>query len=104
MSGTDALLPYAVPAPKPGARAWAGAAIVFGGLALVGLGGCFLIGVLAIVTPPQTFQAAPPPPTTFTAGQWLLMMVLYLLAFGCFAGAATLLYIGTRALLRVMNA
>jgi hypothetical protein len=101
MSGFDAL-PYAMPAPRPGARAWAGAAILLGGLGLVGLGGCFLIGVLSIVSAP-TFAGNPTPPTLTTA-QLLLMSVLYLLAFLCFGGAVTLLYIGTRALLRVMYA
>ena len=102
MSSTDALLPYAVPAPRPGARAWAGAAIIFGGLGLVGLGGCFLIGVLSLVTPApfasMTMQAK------LTPAQMLLMTTLYVLAFACFAGGAALLVIGTRALLRVINA
>jgi hypothetical protein len=102
MSTTEALLPYAIPAPRPGARAWAGAAIIFGGLGLVGLGGCFLIGVLSLVTPaPFASMAAQ---SSLTSAQLLLMSTLYVLAFACFAGAAALLFIGTRALLRVMNA
>ena len=95
-------VPYAVPAPRPGARAWAGAAIVFGGLGLVALGGCFLIGVLSIVSVPNF--AGNTPATALTPAQIMLMTVLYLLAFICFGGAATLLFIGTRALLRVINA
>ena len=100
--GVSPALPYAVPAPRAGARAWAGAAIVFGGLGLVGLGGCFLIGVLSIVSVPNFAGANTP--ATLSTGQLALMTVLYLLAFTCFAGAATLLFIGTRALLRVINA
>ena len=102
MSSTDALLPYAIPAPRPGARAWAGAAIVFGGLGLVGLGGCFLIGVLSMVTPPAF--ASVTMQSRLTPAQMVLMTTLYVLAFACFAGGAALLFIGTRALLRVMNA
>ena len=95
-------LPYAIPAARPGGHAWAGAAIVVGGLGLVALGGCFLIGVLSIVSVPNF--AGNTPATTLTTAQLLLMTVLYLLAFLCFGGAVTLLYIGTRALLRVINA
>ena len=93
-------VPYATPSPRPGAKAWAGAAIVLGGLGLVGLGGCFLVGVLSIVSP-QSYAAAAS--GTFTAAQLLLMTVLYLLAFLSFAGGATLLFIGTRELLRLMR-
>lgn len=95
-------LPYAVPAPRPGARAGDGAAILFAGLGLICLGGCFLIGVMSMVSP-QSFNPIAPAPGPFTVAQWLLMAVLYLLAFAHFAGAV-LLYVGTRALLRVMNA
>ena len=101
MSGFDAL-PYAMPAPRLGARAWAGAAILAGGLGLVALGGCFLIGVLSIVS--AASFTGNNPPRALTPPQLALMTVLYLLAFSCFAGALTLLFVGTRALLRVMNA
>ena len=102
MTHADAL-PYAAPAPRPGARAAAGAAIVFGGLGLICLGGCFLIGVLPIVSP-QSFNAFASTPARFTVAQWILMTALYLSSFACFAGAAVLLFVGTRALLRVMSA
>ena len=90
---------YATPGPRPGAKAWAGAAIIVGGLGLVGLGGCFLVGVLSMVSP-QSFTAAA---GMFTAAQILLMTVLYLLAFLSYAGAALLLFVGTRELLRLMR-
>lgn len=96
-------VPYATPAPRPGARAWAGAAIIFGGLCLILLGGCFLIGVLALVSPSTVTgmnNGSQPP---LTAPQMILMSVLYLLAFASFAGAAALLAAGARGLLRVMR-
>ncbi len=40
------VLPYSTDAPSPKARIWAAAIVLLGGLALVGLGGCFLIGVM----------------------------------------------------------
>jgi len=101
MTSTEAL-PYAVPAPRAGARAWAGAAIVSCGLGLIGLGGCFLVGVLSIVSPSTV--GGNTPPASLTTAQLMLMSILYLLAFLCFGGAATLLFIGTRGLLRVINA
>ena len=93
---------YATPAPRPGAKAWAGAAIIVGGLGLVGLGGCFLVGVLSMVSP-QSVTGVTAGIDTFSAAQLLLMSILYVLAFLAFAGAATLLYIGTRELLRLMR-
>jgi hypothetical protein len=93
---------YATPAPRPGAKAWAGAAIILGGLGLVGLGGCFLIGVLSIISVPSFAPGAAVAPA-LSAAQLLLMTVLYVLAFLSFAGGATLLFVGTRELLRLMR-
>ena len=104
-SPTPASLPYASPLERHagGSRAGAGFALVFGGLGLVLLGGCFLIGVLLIVVPdPFTGVASAPGP--MTAPQLTLMVVLYALAFACFAGAGVLLLLGTRGLLRVLRA
>ena len=97
----DGSIPYASPAPRHGARAWAGAAIVFAGMVLILLGGCFLIGVLMIVQPAAGFGG--PAPTGMTGPQGVLMVVLYALAFASFAGAAVLIVIGTRGLLRVLR-
>jgi hypothetical protein len=96
-----AALPYSHLEPKPAARDWAGAAIIFGGLGLVLLGGCFLIGVLSIVRPNIFMGPATAPP--MTAAATMLMMILYLLAFLCFAGGAVMLVTGTRALLRIIH-
>jgi hypothetical protein len=98
-------LPYATPAtPRVGPRAWAGAAILAAGVFLVGLGGCFLIGVLGIVGTVANGMNGPiAPPGSLTGPQVGLMVVLYILAFACFAGAATLLFLGSRALLRIMR-
>jgi hypothetical protein len=94
-------LPYATPAPRLGARGWAGAAVIFGGLCLILLGGCFLIGVLMLVTRLDFNGNASPGP--LTGPQWVLMAVLYVLAFASFAGALVMLVAGTRALLRLMR-
>src|SRR4051794_19501517 len=96
-------VPYATPMPRPAAKVWAGAAILFGGLCLILLGGCFLIGVMGLVQPSAVTGFASPPPA-LTTPQTALMLVLYLLAALSFAGAVLLLFVGTRALLRVMRA
>ncbi len=103
-SPIPASLPYASPQRHGGgSRAGAGFALVFGGLGLVLLGGSFLIGVLLMVVPdPFTGVASAPGP--MTAPQLTLMVVLYALAFACFAGAGVLLLLGTRGLLRVLRA
>ncbi len=40
---------YATPVARPGTRVFAASMILFGGLVLIGLGGCFMIGVMIIV-------------------------------------------------------
>lgn len=97
----DQPLPYAAApvymrAPSP----WAGAAIILGGLGLILLGGCFLIGVLLIVRPNFV---TPSSTNDVTVAQVILMIFLYLLAFACFAGAAAMLFLGTRGLLRTLR-
>jgi hypothetical protein len=94
-------LPYAQFEPRPASRGWAGAAIIVGGLGLILLGGCFLIGVLSIVRPSAFMGPMNAPP--MTAAATALMWILYLLAFGCFAGAAIMLFSGTRSLLRILR-
>ncbi|CAN5690693.1 hypothetical protein BH09PLA1_BH09PLA1_19710 [soil metagenome] len=94
-------LPYAHFEPRPASRGWAGAAILAGGLGLVPLGGCFLIGVLGIVRPSAFNGPLNSPPMTTAATA--LMSILYLLAFVCFAGAAIMIFCATRSLLRIMR-
>ena len=103
---TDAVdssaIPYASPVPKSGPRVWAGVVITFAGLCLIFLGGCFLIGVLLLVNPQLALSgAAAPPPTT--VGSFTLMATLYLLAFGCFAGAVAVLLAGLKSLFAIMR-
>jgi hypothetical protein len=88
--------PVYVRAPSP----LAGAAIIFGGLGLILLGGCFLIGVLLIVRPNFV---APSSTNDLTLAQVILMIFLYVMAFTCFAGAAVMLFVGTRGLLRSLR-
>jgi hypothetical protein len=95
-------IPYAQPVGREAPRVWAGAAIMLAGLALIVLGGCFLIGIMMIINP-LAFGFAVSPPTTYTGGQWALMLLLGLLALGCFAAAVLLLVTGLRGLLSVLN-
>ena len=97
-------LAYATLAPRVGSRGWAGAAVILGGLCLVGLGGCFLIGVLMLVTRIDFNGSTPAVAAPLTVPQGILMSVLYVLAFACFAGAVAMLVAGTRGLLRFMRA
>ena len=93
-------LAYATPVPT-GSPVAAGAAVLFGGLGLVLLGGCFLIGVLVSteVARENTVQGAP----GLTPWVVALLCVLYFATFACFLGALILLVKGTRALMRVMR-
>lgn len=95
-----AAVPYATPAAPRGA-AWAGLAIVLGGLALIVLGGCFLIGAMLTINGDPFSGIAPPSP--LTGAQNLFLAIMYVLAAVCVAGAAVMLVAGTRGLLRIMG-
>ena len=87
-------LGYATPA-RVGGTAGVGFALIFGGLGLIFLGGCFLIGVL-ITSNLSGFNGVPTP---ITARHVLLLVVLYLAAFACFGGGAWLIVLAVRHML-----
>ena len=91
-------IPYATPQPN-GPRVLAATMILFAGLGLVVLGGCFLIGILLMVTGGFVVGATPPATTTASI---MLMATLYLLAFTSFAASIALMVLGLRGLLRVI--
>lgn len=87
-------VPYATPRPSepPTAGVVGAAMLMFGGLAMIVLGGCFLMGVVSLYNR-NTIQLDPyawPPALT------LLPWVLYLLAFGSFAVAGWMLLTAVR--------
>jgi hypothetical protein len=69
-------------------------------LGLIALGGCFLIGILVTNESQHTFGSATSGITVVTVsltfGDILLELVLYLAAFGAFAGAIYLMTIGLK--------
>ena len=81
-------LAYATPAPNTGSPVAAGVWITVAGLALIFLGGCFLIGVMICTQVNK-------------AGNSMFVMVLYALAFLCFTAAVLFLFLGIRKLLAV---
>ena len=86
-------LGYATPSRGAGSSAGVGFALMFGGLGLVFLGGCFLVGVL-ILHNVSAFNAA-----SLSEGQVFLLCVLYLAAFACFGGAVWLIGLSVRHML-----
>jgi hypothetical protein len=80
-------LAYATPAPGAGSPVAAGVWITLAGLALIFLGGCFLIGVMLC-----SFNRG---------GSSEFVILLYVLAFLCFAAASCVLFLGIRKLLAV---
>jgi hypothetical protein len=97
---TDPSLSYAVAEPSFTQRIWAGVAIVFAGLGLVVLGGCFLIGVMLLSTDGFGANASAVP---LTRAALLLILVLYALAFVCFGCAVLVIVAGLRALFKVVH-
>ena len=102
MSESQVLLEYA--GGNPGAptrsRVWAGVAVCMAGLGLIVLGGCFLVGVMLVVT--QGF-ATPKLSGSLGPAALALMGVLYLLAGICFLAAAAVFFLGIRGLVRLMH-
>jgi hypothetical protein len=99
MSNESASIPYATPAPRTNSQVWAGALITLSGLAMIVLGGCFLMGVMALVTNINPIGGG-----GGGAQQGVLIIVLYALAFGCFGVAGYLMVIGLKGLFRVLRA
>ena len=75
---------YGVVVPTGNSRVWAAAVILFAGLALILLGGCFMIGILASMG--GAFNTS-----SWTIGHYLFVGTLYVLAFLCFAAATMLI-------------
>jgi hypothetical protein len=90
--------------PSWAPRVGAGALLLAAGLALVVLGGCFLIGAVVIANP--TFFN-PSPPSTPTPASWdppsiFLFTILNILALVCFVSAGILLVLGFVGLYRIL--
>ncbi len=85
--------------PSPWGRVLAGAVLVLGGLALIGLGGCFQIGILLLLRP--DFISHQLPPTDWSSEAWFLLVTLNVMTGVCLLGALVVLVLGVRALLRV---
>jgi hypothetical protein len=71
--------------------------LMFGGLGLIFLGGCFTIGILIMLEPTVGFSATP---VVWTPGRYVFHVFLYLLALGCFAGGACLIVMSVRGIFR----
>lgn len=93
-------VPYAAHATSHGHRVLAGAAVLLGGLALIVLGGCFLIGVMLTSNHGFNTAAASVPLNTSSI---ILICILYVLAAICFCSAALVILAGLRGLFRVLR-
>ena len=99
-------LSYATPTGRVSVRVWAAVAVLMGGLALMVIAGCFLIGVLALLQPGLFFgaiNATGNGVASLSTTQQLFMVVLYAFAFLSASGGVILLVMGTRGLLSVLR-
>lgn len=94
-------LPYHPPVGRV-PRVWAGAVLVLAGVALVGLGGCFLLGALLSVRPELVAPVSPAGPP-LPEGVDLLYRLLVTAGVVCLAGAVVTLFLGVRGLVRVLE-
>jgi hypothetical protein len=82
-------------------RAWPGAVMLLASLVLVGLAGCFLVGVLALLRPELLLAgAAGPRLAALSAEDQMLLVTLYVFAFSSLLGALVLFVLGLRCLVR----
>jgi hypothetical protein len=92
---------YATALPaRPASRTLAGALLLFGGLGLIVIAGCFLIGIL-ITIQHIGFGGAPVQQLPLSPAEMVFVAVLSALALAALGGGVLLLYLGTRALLRI---
>jgi hypothetical protein len=82
-------------------RVLAAAVLLAGGLGLLLLGGCFLIGIMVLLT--GTGLGATPVTFAWTPPLYALLIALSIVAIACFAGAIGLILISLKALLRILN-
>jgi hypothetical protein len=95
-------IPYATPVPRERSRVTPAVWLAVIGLALIGLGGCFLIRVMSTLI--QSGVIAHGPGNSLSASRISFITVLYVCAFGCFGGALLMLFKGIRVLFAlVMN-
>jgi hypothetical protein len=97
-SSNSASIPYATPSQASRPRTAPAVWIALIGVALIGLGGCFCIGIMAALIPSLIF-GAPAPAPALTSGLIEFLVVLHVAAFGCFGGAVFLIQKGVRLLL-----
>jgi hypothetical protein len=98
---TTAPLAYATPLYRPATRVFAASMVLVGGLILIGLAGCFLVGVMMTIEH-MDFNMVPHP-APLLPGEVVFVVVLTIIAVLAFAGATALLVSGTRALLRIAH-
>ena len=97
-------LAYAILEPRAGAKVWAAAVIIAAGLALIVLGGCFLIGVMIVLSGNiGVMGPMGPAKSVWPISVYIYLGVLYLLAFGCFTFAVVLVFSGLRNLYRLLR-
>jgi len=89
-------IPYATARPPRFNGVAAPIALLLAGLVLIGLGGCFLIGVIDV-----SDRLSKMPRYITPIAMMLLPWVLYLLAFACFGAAVWMLVTGVRWLYRI---
>jgi hypothetical protein len=87
--------------PSPAPRVWAGAVLLLSALVCLGLGGCFLIGVLSLLRPELFIGGVKP--ASLSPEEQTLLVTLYAFAFACFLAALILFCLGLRGLWRVLR-
>ena len=80
-----------------------GVILMLTALGLILLGGCFLIGVMTCNNPNGPGGAPPATPYVMPSGLYILQIVLYIVAFACFAGATFLIAVGVKWLHQIMK-
>jgi hypothetical protein len=85
--------------PSRAPLVWAGGLLLLAGVCLVLLGGCFLLGALALLRPDVLQPGSQPVQLSGEAA--FLLHALEVAGLGCLLLAAALLLLGIRSLLRV---
>lgn len=85
-------------------RIWASAVLMFGGVSMAIVGGCFLVGVMTVILNPfcaaNLSTAATSTPIELSQPQQTFVTLLYIFGFISFGAAATLILKAVKMLTR----
>ena len=85
-------------------KVWSNAILLGGGIVLILCGGCFLIGIMLMISPFNLMSAScSPTAIELTPDRKVLLNILYLGSFGCLGASVFLIATSVKRLLKITD-